>query len=64
MTGTCAHGRCQCKHDATVAPTVNDDTTDGYTLGSIWVDVTADKAYICLDNTDGAAVWKEITVGA
>ena len=45
------------KFDATVAPTVNNDTTEGYTVGSVWVDVTNDIAYTCVDNTDGAAVW-------
>ena len=49
------------KLDATTAPTVDNDTTEGYGVGSKWVDVTNDKAYICVDNTDGAAVWIEIT---
>lgn len=49
------------KYDATVAPGVDDDVTGGYSVGSIWCDVTADDAYICLDATDGAAVWKKIT---
>jgi len=47
------------KYNATVAPTVNDDTL--YSVGSRWYDVTANKAYTCLDNTDTAAVWIEIT---
>jgi len=37
-----------------VSPTVNDD---GHQIGTIWVDTTTDTAYICLDNTSGAAVW-------
>lgn len=49
------------KLDATSAPGVTNDTDEGYIAGSIWVDVTADKAYVCLDNTDGAAVWTETT---
>ena len=49
------------KLDATQAPTVNNDVDEGYTAGSHWVDVTNDKAYVCLDNTDGAAVWTETT---
>lgn len=49
------------KLDATAAPTVNDDTDLGYAPGSRWVDVTNDKEYVCLDNTDGAAVWIETT---
>jgi hypothetical protein len=45
----------------TTAPTVNDDTDLGYNVGCVWIDTTADKAYVCLDNTDGAAVWTETT---
>ncbi len=44
---------------ATVAPTVNDDITGGYAVGSEWNDTTADRQYVCHDNTDGAAVWIE-----
>ncbi|MDC8437599.1 MAG: hypothetical protein LV468_01195 [Candidatus Nitrosotenuis sp.] len=45
----------------TVAPTANDDTGDGYTVGSRWVDTTNDKEYVCLDASSGAAVWTETT---
>lgn len=45
---------------ATVAPTVNDDSGSGYSPGSLWVDVTADRAYICLDASAGAAVWSRV----
>lgn len=48
-------------HAATVAPTVNDDITLGYKLLSQWLNVTTDTAYICCDNTAGAAVWKQTT---
>lgn len=51
------------KFDATGAPTVNNDTTEGYSIGSRWLDVTNDEAYICLDATDGAAVWVKSTAG-
>lgn len=46
---------------AVVAPTVNEDSGDGYAVGSIWIDVALDDAYICCDATVGAAVWKLIT---
>ena len=49
------------KLDGTAAPTVNDDTDLGYAVGSRWFDITNDKEYVCLDNTDGAAVWTETT---
>ena len=46
---------------ASSAPTVNDDSDDGYAVGSGWVDTTSDKAYVCLDATVAAAVWIETT---
>jgi hypothetical protein len=46
------------KLNGTTAPTVNEDSNDGYTPGSLWVDTTNDVAYICLDATVGAAVWQ------
>jgi len=50
------------KFDGTAAPAAaTDDITLGYVVGSRWVDVTNDKEYVCLDNTDGAAVWTETT---
>lgn len=48
-------------YNATTAPTVNDDSSAGYGVDSRWLDTTNDKAYICLDDSVGAAVWKEIT---
>ncbi len=52
------------KLDATAAPAVTNDVDEGYSVGSRWFDVTNDKEYTCLDATDGAAVWKETTLGA
>lgn len=48
------------KLNGTTAPTVNEDSGDGYAVGSVWADVTNDKAYICVDSTVGAAVWRVI----
>lgn len=45
------------------APTVSDDTDAGYNISDIWIDETNDKAYICVDNSSGAAVWKEYGIG-
>lgn len=46
---------------AGAAPTVNDDSSAGYAVGSFWIDVAADDGYWCMDSTVGAAVWKKIT---
>jgi hypothetical protein len=50
------------KFDATVAPTVNDDDTQGFEKGSVWLDCTANEAYRCLDPATGAAVWINTTL--
>jgi len=48
------------KLDATAAPTANDDSGDGYSIGSKWADVTNDKIYFCVDATLTAAIWQEV----
>jgi hypothetical protein len=52
------------KFDATSDPTVNDDNTQGYGVGSRIINVTTDKEFVCLDATTGAAVWTETTAAA
>lgn len=42
---------------ATTIPGVTDDSGDGYSVGSVWVNTAASTAYICTDNTAGAAAW-------
>jgi hypothetical protein len=43
------------------APTGNDDATQGYTVGSHWIDVSNDIVYVCTDSSTGAAVWKLVS---
>src|SRR6056297_1051759 len=42
---------------ATADPVVTDDTSEGYSVGSRWVNVTDDTAWTCVDATERAAVW-------
>jgi hypothetical protein len=59
-------------NSAASTPGVNDDSADGYSVGSRWVNTTTDNEYVCLDNTLGAARWdvggfnnnNAITIGA
>lgn len=43
-------------------PTVNDDTNDGYSVGSVWINTTASpkRIFQLVDPTAGAAVWYEL----
>lgn len=50
----------------TTAPGATDDgdNTAGngaYSRGDIWIDVTSDSAYICVDSVTNAAVWSKIS---
>jgi len=47
--------------EATTNPAVTDDIDLGYEVGSKWINTASGAIFECVDNTDGAAVWKEIT---
>ena len=43
---------------ATGNPGVNNDLANqGYNVGSIWINVSTDKVFICVDASSGAAIW-------
>lgn len=43
-----------------VDPIVSNDNTEDYEVGSIWLNTTADKAFIAIDVSTGAAIWLRI----
>lgn len=47
--------------EATAAPTVNDDSADGYFVGSTWF--YAGIGYVCTSAVAGAAVWAIMSAG-
>jgi len=49
----------QNKYDATAAPDANNDSSEGYAVGSEWNDITNNVAYICMDASVGSAVWNQ-----
>ena len=50
----------QNNYSAITAPTVTDDISSGYAIGSVWVDTVGDSPYILVDGTIGAAVWAKL----
>ena len=42
---------------ATTDPGVTNDSSQGYEVGSQWVNKTAGRSLVCMSNTAGAAVW-------
>lgn len=40
-------------------PTSNDDWTQGYDVGVIWVNTSTNDYFICVDNSTGAAIWSQ-----
>ena len=49
---------------ATSAPTNTDDSGSSYAVGSIWVNVTTDTAYVCVDATVANAVWNQMSLNS
>jgi hypothetical protein len=47
-------------HTAAANPAVTDDSGDGYTIGTIWVNTSTDATFIASDVTAGAAVWTAV----
>lgn len=48
---------------ATSAPGVSDDSDSGYKKGSVWLDISSAKYYVCESAGVGAASWTEYTGG-
>ncbi len=48
-------------NQTTTDPTVTDDSTIDYSVGSTWINTTTDSYWVCVDNSSGAAVWKKTT---
>lgn len=46
---------------ATTNPDLNDDVGDGYAIGSVWINVSTDTVFMCVDSTAAAAVWRDIS---
>ena len=45
---------------ATSNPTITDDTVAGYAKGSLWLNTTTNRIYVCVSDTASAAAWYEL----
>ena len=48
----------KCNFIATVDPEADDDITEGYCMGSKWINISTGMVFQCVDATTDAAVWK------
>lgn len=62
-TGSAAYAVVKHNITATTDPGVGDDSDDDYGVKSVWINVTLDTAWVCVDATVGAAVWLQIGAG-
>ncbi len=53
----------KCNFNASSDPTIYDDVNDGYSIGSIWVNILTQTIFLCAINTVGAAIWKQVSNG-
>jgi len=44
---------------ASASPITTDDSSSGYSVGSVWIDTTANNSFICVDANVRLAVWKQ-----
>jgi len=51
----------KCNYAATVVPTVNNDSSQGYSVGSRWLGTVLGDEYVCYNASAGAAVWKKVS---
>jgi hypothetical protein len=47
--------------DSNVDPTITNDSSQGYSAGSTWINILLRRQFVCVNATIGAAVWKELT---
>jgi len=43
--------------NASVDPTVSNDSSEGYSIGSLWVNTSSNTSFICTSNSVGTAQW-------
>jgi hypothetical protein len=47
--------------DSNVDPVATNDSSQGYSVGSTWVNLVLRRQFVCVNATVAAAIWKELT---
>ncbi len=63
-TGAGAYEAIKSNLASAVNPGATDDAAAGYVVGSVWINTTGDAVFQCVDSTNAAAVWKDLSAGA
>jgi len=61
-TGSETYEAIKSNLNASTVPTVDEDSGDGYAVGSRWIDTSGNAEYVCIDASSGAAVWMNTTI--
>ena len=61
--GTVTQVAAQNNFAASVDPVVGNDSSQGYSVGSCWINTVSQNDFVCLSAAVGAAVWKSMTSG-
>jgi len=66
MSGSRTYGKVLPKTNlmASTDPTVNDDSTKGYSVDSLWINQTEQTVWKLIDSSAGAAVWINLSSGS
>lgn len=60
-TGDVPEGQEAQTSGVTRDPNANDDITEGFNPLDRWFNSSSQETFVCVDNTDGAAIWKRTT---
>jgi hypothetical protein len=58
-TGAGTYVRVRNNYSAAVNPSITDDSSVGFLIGSRWINTTTDTEYVCVDNTASGAIWQQ-----
>jgi hypothetical protein len=62
LKGAWSDGIVKHNFSASSNPTISDDASQGYAIGSVWINTTTNVAFVCVDATLTVAVWVQSSI--